>query len=662
MRRTPFFSMAALLLFIIAACTGGSGGDAGNGKTAKQWPDVFTTEDVVLSAGLLEIQPETVDTLSGSVDLSRFGMAGFDDTFELTTPAGADFDFTLTARGTVNGGMVRMALGHVKDGNATVTGGPETLLSAGMWVEGSGAATDGVFVNAEGDGFARMTVHGNVSQQQVLLIMVPTMDAFSSIGIRISIGAVSEINTSDNPAANPRPGMTVYDVYSSNSPNLGLPSIGAAQDHVMIAVNDGEDREDEDFSDDPTRRWLKIDPDTGLPIAGGTAPARSGDDNNWRDHVVDARGNVIAVAYAAKGVLRCELSIDAGISFWPTTIESTPGLPQRVPAVTIGEDYQICIAWWRTVISALGRLGQLVMVEALPDGFDQDGNPTSYTFGAAQVVHSAWRDATPQMMCVQYSEGNDLVIAHAYSHTDRTVTPRMTWAEFRCAVRPDGEYLFTEHLVEYVERIMPTDPHVCLAGSGAGMTIYYAYEHPDGVRLARSSDAGATWNVAHTINSRGAMAPSVHVRTVGTNTVVDLLYLEPRKGGLELRCMHWDNFSMSTPGEVYSVLEADSQPAGATGGLPAGRSVKGVGWLGYQSKLVDDEIVVVVHEVDMDSRDFRLRERTRNRWGQTPLPVAVLAGAEGEPSLPQIDVPGLGDSVPGVEAAHDNQLKVIILE
>lgn len=662
MRHTPYFSIAALTCFLLAACTAGSGGDSDGPKKAKEWPDVFSTEDVVLSAGLFELQPETTDTLSSTVNLGRFGINGFDETFELTTPANTDFDFTLTARGTVNGGMVRMALGHVEDGNITVSGGPETLLSAGMWVEGSGAATDGIFVNAEGDGFSRMTVHGNVTEDQVLLVMIPSIDSYRSIGIRIAIGSSSEINTNDSSDANPRPNMTVFDIFSSDSPNLGLPSVGATDGQILVAVNDGEDPEDDEYSDNPNRRWIKVDPTTGLPVVGGTARSHHGDENNWKDHVIDTRDNVVAAAYAAKGVLRCELSLDEGNSFWATTIESTPGLPQRVPAICIGPDFDICIAWWRTTVSPLGKLGQMVMVEATPTGFDQDGKPTGYLWGNAQTVHSAWRDATPQMMCAQYSDGGDLVIAHAYSHTDRTQFPRVTWAEFRCAVRPDGEYLFDEHLVEYVERIMPSDPHVCLVGSGASMTIYYAYELPDGVRLARSSNGGTTWSTAHTINQRGAMAPSVHARTVGTNTVVDLLYLEPRKGGQELRCMHWDNFAMSTPGEIYSVLEADSQTAPASNGLPAGRSIKGVGWLGYQSKLVDDEIVVVVHEVDMDSRDFRLRERSRNRWGQTPLPVALAAGAEGEPTVPTFEIPGLQDTVPAVDAGHDNQLKIIILE
>lgn len=662
MKRTPFFSTAAISILLFSACTAGSGGDADGGKEARDWPDVFTTEEVVVSAGLFELQPSPTDTLSSTVNLNRFGLTGFDETFELTTPANTDFDFTLTARGTVNGGMVRMALGHVQDGNLTPAGGPETLLSAGMWANGSGVATDGIFVNAEGDGFARLTVHGNVTRSQVLLVMVPALDTFSSIGIRISIGSSSEINTNDSPDANPRPNMTVFDVFSSASPDFGMPSIGAANEHVMIAVNDGEDREDEDFSENPERRWVKIDPTTGLPMGGGRARSHYGDENNWKDHVVDARGKVIATAYAAKGVLRCELSLDAGASFWPMTIESTPGLPQRVPAIAVGPDYDICIAWWRTTISPLGKLGQLVMIEATPDAFDQDGNPTSYLWGTAQVIHSAWRDATPQMMCAQYSEGGDLVIAHAYSATDRTQFPRVTWAEFRCAVRPDGQYLFSENLVEYVERIQPTDPHISLTGSGTGLTIYYAYELPDGVRLARSTNAGTTWSVAHTINQRGAMAPSVHVREIGTSTVVDLLYLEPRKGGHELRCMHWDDFTMNTPGEIYSVLEADSQATPAAGTLPAGRSITGVGWLGYQSKVVDDKICVVVHEVDMDSRDFRARERSRNRWGQTPLPVALQMGAEGEPTVPELDIPGLADSVPTVDAGHDNQLKLVIIE
>ncbi|MBK9975165.1 MAG: hypothetical protein IPP14_10375 [Planctomycetes bacterium] len=108
------------------------------GTTILTWHVWFSTSDVTIAAGMAEMQPAVSDSLSGSVSLARFGSARFDTVYELETPAATDFSFTVIARGAANVGMTRLALGHVAD-NGVVPGlGAESMVAAGMHLEGGG--------------------------------------------------------------------------------------------------------------------------------------------------------------------------------------------------------------------------------------------------------------------------------------------------------------------------------------------------------------------------------------------------------------------------------------------------------------------------------------------------------------------------------------------
>src|SRR5690606_29270124 len=153
-----------LSLVAVTGCVDGVGPTTGIPQIG-----TFATSDVTLSAGMENLQPEPADTLSGSVDATRFDVAQFQRVYELETPAGADFSFNIMARGWGNFGLTQLSLGHVADNNLAPAHGMESLVGTGMTIEAPGLSNQGNTVDINGDGFARATVRGNISTEQVLL-------------------------------------------------------------------------------------------------------------------------------------------------------------------------------------------------------------------------------------------------------------------------------------------------------------------------------------------------------------------------------------------------------------------------------------------------------------------------------------------------------------
>jgi hypothetical protein len=625
------------------------------------WNDTaFATTDVTVAAGLAELQPVGNDTLSSSVNLSRFKVSKFDRVYELQTPAGTDFAFNIVARGEGNFGLTRISVGHVENGGSTVDMGVQSIAGAGMTVEAPGLSNRGTVVDVNGDGFARVTIRGNITSEQVLIARVPRLNDTLDIGIRISIGSQSDINLIGGNTQGTRPGMTWNDVYSSNSWQFGLPSIAVSGDRYSLVAYDG-DPTTPDYVE-RRRRWLQLDTTTSV-VTGGSAQSESPDSGFWRDQEVAALGNVLAVAYTGCGQVRAEVSLNRGASFPHETIIDPYSSGSRLVQIAIASDYRLGVLFWRTRYQNYYATSELALVEAIPTGFDSNNTPTGYFWGQTNVVHAPNTDVTPLLMHMEYSQGGDLVVGYGYTRMDFNGGNLVSSSRFRCAVRPQGSYYFSDKEIDREDNSMPCDPHVSLLGSGATMEIFYAYERANGVHLWYSSNAGQTYQrVAH-VQVPGAMMPSVHARMQGADKRVDLLYVAPDGWGLAVQNLHWDNFTTGATGEFFSVTQSAATPGGnPPPGMSQGFLITTLAWFGYDAVIVGDDVAVVIHEITYDSYEYYYA----SGWNWD-APVAGGAGAtsgSGSSSTPppQVLLPGLTDPVPAPDPAHRNKLRVAVLD
>lgn len=625
----------------------GGGGGGGGG---------FATTDVTLSAGMTEIQPEQVDTLSGTVNASRFGVGTFDRVYDLETPAGTDFAFNLVARGAGNWGLTRINLGHVEAAGVTQTAGAETIAANGMTLEAPGMANAGNSVDINGDGFSRVTVRGNISAEQVLIARVPLNNDVIDIGIRVRIGNSSAINLS---AGNPqgfRAGMTTTDLYSSDSPQFGLPSLALSGDRYSVVAYDGDPTTQTYV--DRNRRWLQLDTTTSA-VTGGEAQAYSPDSGFWRDQEVAALGNVLAVAYTGSGQVRAEVSLNRGGSF-PIVQQLDPAADPgtRLVQMAIAPNYTLGVLYWKNVwTTSWNCSSHLMLIEAVPSGFDANNTPTGYVWGAPTAVHNAGYDVTPLLMYLEYSQGNDLVIGYGYTSMlwnpgSWTITSS---ARYRCAVRQSGSQGFYDVQIDQEDNVMPCDPHVCVLGSGASLEIFYTYERTNGVRLYHSTNAGATFQLAYSVPIPGAMQPSVHARMQNGSKRVDLLYVSPAGWGLELHDLTWDDFGTSTP--ALSRITQSTAVAGGTppAGMPQGYLITTLAWMGYDAVLKGDDVAIAYHELTYDSYEYYSAN-----WSQPAGGAQSTSGGTTPP--PTVLLPGLTGTVPTPDPNHRNQLRVAVID
>lgn len=617
----------------------------------------FATSDVTLSAGMAELQAETVDNLSASVNASRFGVNTFDRVYELQTPADTDFSFNIVARGADNWGLTRVEVGHVADDGSIPTLGSETIAGAGMTLEAPGMSNAGDIVQINGDGFARVTVRGRISKEQVLVAKVPFQNNELNIGIRISIGNTSAINLS---AANPqgfRPGMTTTDIYSSDSWQFGLPSIAVSGDRYSVVMYDGDPNTNSYTY--RKRRWLQMDAQTSA-VTGGEANAYSMDSGFWRDQEIAAQGNVLAVAYTGNGQLRAEISLDRGATFpIERVVDSSAGFGTRLAQIAIAPDYTLGVVYWKSYYYG----SQLTLVEGTPAGFDANNDPTGFNWGTPQVIHYAPGIVVPLVMQMEYSQGGDAVIGYGYT----LLTTGMASARYRCAVRLWGG-TWGDKLVDQEDRVMPCDPHVSLLGSGTSMEIFYTYEKDDGVYLWYSDDASASFTLAHHVAHPGAAMPSVHARMQGAEKRVDLIYAAPDGWGMELHNKQWDDFSLGAAPTEWRITQSGAVPGGnPPAGMPQGWDITTMGWFGYDAVLKGDDVAIVYHELTYGSYEYFWAWGWQ--WNQ-PNVFTASAGAGSSsggggytpPPTPTVLAPGMTGTVPTPDPNHRNQLKIAVLD
>lgn len=630
----------------------------------------FATTEVTLAAGLAELQPAAVDTLSGAVNTSRFNFSTFDRVYELETPAGQDFSFNIVARGGGNFGLTRVSLGHVEDSGVTLSNGVESIAGAGMTIEAPGLSNQGSIVDVNGDGFARATVRGNVVGTQVLYVRVPRANDTLKIGIRISIGNQSAINLVGGNTQGPRPGMTTSDLYSSDSYQFGLPAIAVSGDRYSIVTYDGDSNQQ--YYVDRRRSWLQMDAQTGA-VTGASAESQSPDSGFWRDQEIAALGNVLAVAYTGCGTVRAEISLNRGASFTIVRdLESNGLLGTRLVQIAMRSDYRIGVLYWRnTYSSSWAWNSQLVLVEATPSGFDANNTPTGYKWGMPQTVHAPGTDVTPLLMHMEYSTGGDLVVGYGYTDVQFNW---QTWqavstTRYRCAVRPFGATYFSDTQLDQEVNVMPCDPHVCLLGSGSSMEIFYAYEKSDGVHLLYSDNAGFTWQNVANVPMPGAMMPSVHARMQGTEKRVDMLYMSPSGWGLELHDLFWQDFTVGTVPALHRVTQSTATAGGTPpAGMPQGLNITTLGWFGYDAVLVGDDLVVVTQEVTYNSYEYYWAQGWQWQNPQQGGGQASAAGSGGSgggytpPPPPPMLMPGMTGTVPAPDPLHRNQLRLTVID
>lgn len=650
--------LPVLITLMLAGC---SGGDPLQGVPSGPPQSGFTTTDVLLSAGMATIEPETSDTLSSAVDASRFGVAAFDRVYELETPAGTDFCFNIVARGSGNFGLTRLSLGHVMDQGAMPAVGIESLVAAGMTVEAPGLSNQGQLVDINGDGFARAIIRGRITAEQVLLVRAPTDGGEINIGVRLKIGNVSAINLAAGNTQGARPGATTVDIYSSDAWQFGLPAIAVSGDRYSVVTYDGDPGSSGYVN--RRRRWLQMDTGTGT-VTGGDAESHSPDSGFWRDQEIAALGNVLAVAYTGNGELRAEVSLDRGATFpISDVINPNSGWGTRLAQIAIAPDYTLGVLYWDSVQGPTGHRSRLMLMQATPTGLDPNFTPLGYTWAAPEVLHDTGTDATPLLMHFEYSQGGDIVIGYGYT----TVTPLpgtwsvLTSAYFRCAVKLYGG-VWTDKQLDSEDQVTPADPHVCVLGSGTGMEIFYAYEKSDGIYLLHSADAGATFQQVHHVAVEGALQPSVHARMKGAEKRVDLLYAAPDSLGMALHNVLWTDFPASTPTTYH--LTQSTVSAGGTPpfGMPQGFSINTLAWFGYDAVLDGEDVVVVHHEMTYDAYEFFWATGWGSMW--QGMPAAAPAGGAGFMGTPPpiVLLPGMTGTVPAPDPAHRNQLRVTVLD
>lgn len=621
----------------------------------------FATRDVTLAAGMTELQPAPSDTLTPTINLSRLSVNSLQRVYELETPAGTDFAFSVVARGNGNVGLTRVSVAHAAANGLTPNTGVESIATNGMTLEGAGMNYRGDWLDVTGDGFSRVTIRGNISSSQSLVLSVPRANDTINIGVRISIGNQSAINVIVPGLAGAPPGMSMQTIYSSDSWQFGLPAIAVSGDRYSIATYDGDASQSSYVT--RKRQWLQYDALTST-VSGGNADCPSYDAGFWRDQEIAALGNVLAVVYTGNGEVRADISLDRGATFpiqQPINIGACWG--QRLVQAALSGNYTLGCLFWRTVGSSSSPRSELVLVEATPTAFDINNTPIGYAWGAPRIIHDAGDDVTPLLMHMTYSSGGDLAIGYGYT----IVTPGAGWtvtssSRFRCAVRQFGQTVFLDQELDREDFTMPADPHVAVLGSGPTMEIFYSYEKTDGIHMLYSSNAGLSFTQGAFSPEPGAVMPSVCARMQGAQKRVDLLYCAQAAMGMEIHCVHWDDFGVSTP-SLYQVTQCTVVPASAPAypGLPNGVDITSVDWFGYDAVVKGDDVAVVVHERTYNCYEYF------GMWGGTfGAPLAGASGGGGGGSAatapPPVLLPGMTGTVAAPNSAHRNQLKLITLD
>ncbi len=140
----------------------------------------------LVAAGSNALDPTGSPGLAAQVDLARLRVETVETFYELTTPPATPFAFDVLFRGRGNAGRVCVSVAHALVGGATPPGASETLADAGLLVNGPGTSNRGVWLEATGDGFSRMSVRGAIDEEQVLALQVCDDGVVGTALVRIS--------------------------------------------------------------------------------------------------------------------------------------------------------------------------------------------------------------------------------------------------------------------------------------------------------------------------------------------------------------------------------------------------------------------------------------------------------------------------------------------
>ena len=658
MRYGLVLSAAVCLAVLFAGC-GGGGGGGGGGPTGDA--------ALLLAAGpnALDTSP---DSFTGTLDLAGLDVGSIDAVYDFTTPAGEPFVFDVLSRGDANTGTVRISVAHAADDGIRPAGGPETMARAGVVASASGTTRRAAWLDAQGDGFARVTMRGEIERDQVFVVEAETEVGKTTAAVRVRIGPESEINTAARPESD-YPGVKdEATLYSSNSWTFGLPTIAVSGDRTSVVCYEG------DIAD--ARLWdryefrLQHGPDG---VHGGGSISTGPDTGHWRDHEIAALYNVLAVVRSGTENVSVKLSFDRGATFAQEEVlaSGTPGYFARLVQIAMAEDYTTAVLFWQP--NADGTTA-LVLVTGEPSMLDGDESPVKFAFDEPRVLRTVAGDVAPVLLGADYSDGGDLVIGYGYSswtsNADGTWTSTLT---SRCVVIPyDGEP--TDTLVEE-DVVIGRDPSVSVLGSGENLRIFYAYEGRDGVRLRTSEDGGRTFSAPRAVGDESSTNPTVLAREQDGLTRVDVVYLAQGENGLEIHLAHWDDFGAG-PAATYRLTTAefisprdlppDAPNAGIRGGdlLPdpeGGFRIRQVAWFGYDAVLDGDDVVIVYDEETFDGYVFFIDAPMRGMdFEGGPAPTAGDAGFV--PAVPPPLAEGMTEELPPPDPDHMHQLKLIRLD
>ncbi len=628
-------SVLALAVFFVSCDPqrGNGGGD----------PPAPVLAQLLVTTSTNVVEPSNQAAPAG-LDAGRLGGTRFAATYRLTTPADEPFSFDLVSWREGAAGAASIEVAHVRDGERSPATG-DSLIEAGIQLQGPGLVAVEGGVVANGDGFARVTLQGRIKADQVIAVDVG--DAVTIVVVQI--GPRSGINRPDSEEGSEASVVDRRVIYSSDSPMFGLPTVAVSGDRTSVVCYEGGGG-----IGNVSRYELRLQHDAATnAVTGGGSVELSPDTGGWRDHEIAALFNVLAVVRAETSGVSVRLSFDRGATFAQEVQLPTGTVQSRLVQCAMAADYSLAVAYWQA--SASGESLDMCLVEGAPVAFDTTGSPTWFAFGAPTVVRSMPSNSTPLTTGIAWSDGGDLVVG--YGATWFEPGSGWTWenqTEFRCAVRRYGEPM-EDTLVDQ-QRIIAMDPTVAVLGHGATMQVFYAYEVQGGVRLAVSSDGGRTFAPGAHWGQMGDHLPTVFARKIGGQTRVDVLFLAPRSEGCELHRARWLDWPTSaredeelTKARFESVDPGSGIWAGAPG---AGLRSTQVGWLGYDATLDGDQIVVAYDEVTQESI-FWWPVFMGGGWVST----TATFGAAAPPPL----APGMTEPVRPVSADDSHQLFLLRL-
>lgn len=630
MIRTRLPRLTAGLVLALAACSRYSSNAAPPAR-------------VLVTTGTNVVEPS--QAAPPAIDLTHLGATRIDAHYRLTTPANTPFQFELVTWQANDLNYAQIVVDHVSDGGVNVDNDPLSLARVGLVPLANYLISDGEYTVAIGGSFVRLTLLGRIEANQVFAVGA---DGRSVVTIELAIGEESVINRL--PATEPDvAGVVSRDtIYSSPSWLFGYPTVAVSGDRASVVCYEG----DRATATADRRFEQRLQFDAATHAVTGGAASLGIDVRMSRDHEVVALYNVLGVVRADAEGVRVRLSFDRGATFAQDVQVLDGASHSRIVQAAMANDYSLAIGTWRVGATGL----EFVLVRGYAAGFDAFGSPTWFQFLPAEVVHTAPAESSPLTTGIAWSEGDDLAVGYAFNWF--ASSPGGGWTsttEFRCATARFGAPL-VDVLVDE-ESMYGMDPTVAVLGQGSTLRVFYAYEVRDGVRLATSSDGGASFARGPLFGQAGDHLPSVFARELGGQTHVDVLCLAGREFGTELHRTRWLDWPNDAPVEealTRATMQQVpfSQPTGGSAPpFATGLKVKQVNFLGYDAVRDGDQLVVAYDEVEFDN----VYLCTRMYWPY--LPVAPAPGHSPPPLAP-----GLTEPMPAPNPEHSHQLKLLRLQ